>query len=131
GVGGRGGGVEGYRGDLGPGGRLPALPLDDPVAGTEPERVLLAQDYVTAPPDGRAAAAAAVRARLESLPLDELLDPPAVAAVLGFGGGESPCLDRLGERGSPPRGRPLGRGPRGSRPAPGNLIQELGGRAGL
>ena len=116
--------IEGYMVELGTDGRLLALHLDELVAGTGAERELLAQDYVTAPPDGRAAAAAAVLARLEGLPLDELLDPAAVAAVLGFGGVESPCLD---ERVSPHGYRLLARVPRIPRPAVDNLIEHFGG----
>jgi diadenylate cyclase len=116
--------IEGYMVELGTDGRLLALHLDELVAGTEPERVLLAQDYVTAASGGRAAAAAAVLARLESLPLDELLDPAAVAAVLGFGGAENPCLD---ERVSPHGYRLLARVPRIPRPALDNLIEHFGG----
>ena len=116
--------IEGYMVELGTDGRLLALHLDELVAGTGPEQVLLAQDYVTAPSDGRAAAAAAVLARLESLPLDELLDPAAVAAVLGFGGDESPYLD---ERVSPHGYRLLARVPRIPRPALDSLIEHFGG----
>jgi diadenylate cyclase len=116
--------IEGYMVELGTDGRLLALHLDELVAGTGPEQVLLVQDYVTAPPDGRAAAAAAVLARLESLPLDELLDPAAVAAVLGFGGDESLYLD---ERVSPHGYRLLARVPRIPRPALDSLIEHFGG----
>lgn len=119
--------IEGYMVELGTDGRLLALHLDELVADTGPERVLLAQDYVTAPPDGRPAAAAAVLARLESLPLDELLDPSAVAAMLGFGGDESSCLDLLDERVSPHGYRLLARVPRIPRPALDNLIEHFGG----
>jgi len=112
--------IEGYMVELGTDGRL--------LAGTAQERVLLAQDYLAAPPDGRAdggrAAAAAVLARLESLPLDELLDMAAVAAVLGFGGDENPCLD---ERVSPHGYRVLARVPRIPRPAVDSLIEHFGG----
>jgi diadenylate cyclase len=116
--------IEGYMLELGTDGRLLALHLDELVAGTGPERVLLAQDYVTAPPARRAAAAAVVLARLESLPLDELLDPAAVAAVLGFDADESACLD---ERVSPHGYRLLARVPRIPRPALDNLIEHFGG----
>ena len=116
--------IEGYMVELGTDGRLLALHLDELVAGTGAERELLAQDYVTAPPGGRAGAAAAVLARLEALPLDELLDPAAVAAVLGFGGEESPCLD---ERVSPHGYRLLARVPRIPRPALDTLIEHFGG----
>ena len=116
--------IEGYMVQLGTDGRLLALHLDELVAGTAAERVLLVQDYVAAPPDRRAAAAPAVLARLEGLPLDELLDPAAVAAVLGFGGDESPCLD---ERVSPHGYRLLARVPRIPRSALDNLIEHFGG----
>jgi diadenylate cyclase len=116
--------IEGYMVELGTDGRLLALHLDELVASTGAERLLLVQDFVAAPPDGRAAAASAVLARLESLPLDELLDPAAVAAVLGFGGDESPCLD---ERVSPHGYRLLARVPRIPRPALDNLIEHFGG----
>lgn len=120
--------IEGYMVELGTDGRLLALHLDELVAGTAQERVLLAQDYLPAPPDGRAggrrAAATAVLARLESLPLDELLDMAAVAAVLGFGGDENPCLD---ERVSPHGYRLLARVPRIPGPAVDSLIEHFGG----
>ena len=66
-------------------------------------------------------------ARLESLPLGELLDPAAAAAVLGFGGDESPCLDTLDERVSPHGYRLLARVPRIPRPALDSLIEHFGG----
>src|SRR5215472_10392571 len=104
--------IEGYMVELGTDGKLLALHLDELVAGTGQERVMLAQDYVPAPPQDRAQAAAAVLARLEALPLDELLDVAAVATVLGFGGSEA--LDDLVS----PRGyRLLARVPRIPRPA--------------
>ena len=83
---------------------------------------MLAQDYVPAPPQARADAAAAVLARLESLPLDELLDAPAVAAVLGFGG-----PDALDELVSPHGYRLLARIPRIPGPAVASLIEHFGG----
>jgi len=129
--------IEGYMVELGTDGRLLALHLDELVAGTGQERVLLAQDYVPAPPSGRAAAAAAVLTRLESLPLDELLDMAAVAGVLGFGRAgaldlpqpELPRLElpRLDDRVSPHGYRLLAMVPRIPRPAVDSLIEHFGG----
>jgi diadenylate cyclase len=116
--------IEGYMVELGTDGRLLALHLDELVAGTALQRELLAQDYVAAPPDGRPAAAAAVLARLESMPHDELLDTAAVAAVLGFGGDERPCLD---ERVSPHGYRLLALLPRIPRSTVDRLIEHFGG----
>jgi diadenylate cyclase len=114
--------IEGYMVELGTDGRLLALHLDELVAGTGPERELLAQDYVPGPPEGRAAAAAAVLTGLANLSLDELLDVAAVAAVLGFSG--SDALDDLV---SPHGYRLLARVPRVPRPAVDSLIEHFGG----
>jgi diadenylate cyclase len=114
--------IEGYMVELGTDGRLLALHLDELMAGTGQERVLLAQDYVPAQPQGRAGAAAAVLARLESLTLDELLDVASVAEVLGFGG--SDALDDLV---SPHGYRLLARVPRIPMPAVDSLIEHFGG----
>ena len=114
--------IEGYMVELGTDGKLLALHLDELVAGTGQERVMLARDYVPAPPQARADAAAAALARLEDLPLDELLDVAAVAAVLGFGGSEA--LDDLV---SPHGYRLLARIPRIPPPAVASLIEHFGG----
>ncbi len=135
--------IDGYMVELGTDGRLLALHLDELVAGTAQERVLLAQDYVPAPPEGRAPAAAAVLGRLEGLPLDELLDTAAVAAVLGFGPGppagpprpevprHEPAarfeLARLDDRVSPHGYRLLAMVPRIPRSAGDSLIEHFGG----
>jgi len=119
--------IEGHMVQLGTDGRLLALHLDELVAGTGQERMLLAQDYVLTPPDGRAAAASAVLATLESLPLDELLDTAAVAAVLGFARGQAFELPRLDDRVSPHGYRLLAMVPRIPRPAVDSLIEHFGG----
>jgi diadenylate cyclase len=114
--------IEGYMVELGTDGRLLALHLDELVAGTVPERELLAIDYVPGPPGGRAAAAAEVLAGLERLSLDELLDVAAVAAVLGFG-----AADALDDLVSPHGYRLLARVPRVPRPVVDSLIEHFGG----
>jgi len=114
--------IEGYMVALGTDGRLLALHHDELVAGTEQERVMLARDYVPAPPGTRAAAAAAVLTRLESLPLDELLDVASVAEVLGFGGSE--VLDDVV---SPHGYRLLAKVPRIPNATVDSLIEHFGG----
>jgi diadenylate cyclase len=114
--------IEGYMVELGTDGRLLALHLDELVAGTGQERVLLAQDYVPAQPRARAGDVAAALARLESLSLDELLDVASVAEVLGFGG--SDALDDLV---SPHGYRLLARIPRIPMPVVDSLIEHFGG----
>jgi len=114
--------IEGYMVELGTDGRLLALHLDELVAGTALERVMLAQDYVPAPPRARASAAADVLAGLERLSLDELMDMAAVAAVLGFGG-----PDALDEQVSPHGYRLLARVPRLPAPVVASLIEHFGG----
>jgi diadenylate cyclase len=114
--------IEGYMVELGTDGRLLALHLDELVAGNARERVMLAQDYVAAPPKARPAAAEAVLARVEALPLDELLDTAAVAVVLGFGG-----ADALDDLVSPHGYRLLARVPRIPGPAVASLIEHFGG----
>jgi diadenylate cyclase len=114
--------IEGYMVELGTDGRLLALHLDELVAGTGQERVLLAQDYVPAQPQARAGGVAAALARLESLSLDELLDVASVAEVLGFGG--SDALDDLV---SPHGYRLIARIPRIPMPVVDSLIGHFGG----
>jgi diadenylate cyclase len=114
--------IEGYMVELGTDGRLLALHLDELVAGTGQEQVLLAQDYVPARPQDRAGCAAAALARLESLSLDELLDVASVAGVLGFG--RSDALDDLV---SPHGYRLLARIPRIPMPVVDSLIEYFGG----
>ena len=115
--------IEGYMVELGTDGRMLALHLDELVAGTGQERVLLVQDYVPAQPQDLAAGGvAAALARLESLGLDELLDVASVAEVLGFGG--SDALDDLV---SPHGYRLLARIPRIPMPVVDSLIEHFGG----
>lgn len=114
--------IEGYMVELGTDGRLLALHLDELVAGTGQEQVLLAQDYVPAQLQDRAGGAAAGLARLESLSLDELLDVAAVAEVLGLGG-----PDALDDVVSPHGYRLLARIPRIPMPVVDSLIEHFGG----
>ncbi len=77
--------IEGYMVELGTGGRLLALQLDELVAGAGAERELLVLDYVPAAADGRQLAMDAVLTDLGRLSPDDLLDVAKVAVTLGFG----------------------------------------------
>jgi diadenylate cyclase len=128
--------IEGYMVELGTGGRLLALQLDELVAGTSAERELLVQDYVTAggsQADGGSAAAhvsrqdaaAAVLAGLGRLSPDELLDVRSVAAMLGFG--RPDALEELEELVSPHGYRVLAKIPRLPRPVVERVGDHFGG----
>jgi diadenylate cyclase len=114
--------IEDYMVELGTDGRLLALQLSELMAGPAQSRELLVRDYVPVPPENRAQATAAVLARLEQLPPDELLDSTAVAAILGFTG-----PDALEEPASPRGYRLLALVPRIPRAAVDGLIAHFGG----
>lgn len=114
--------IENYMVELGTDGRLLALQLNELIAGTAQDRELLVRDYVPVATAERAAAAAAVLARLEQVPPGELLDSATVAGVLGFSGPD--VLDELVS----PRGyRLLTMVPRIPRHAVDRLIEHFGG----
>ena len=105
--------IEGYVVELGADGRLLALQLTELVAGIDTDRTLLVQDYA-ADPD---AVLHRDLADLEDLSAPDLLDLSAVAAALGYGGGE-PALDQA----ISPRGyRLLAKVPR----LPGTVVDRL------
>ncbi len=108
--------------ELGTGGRLLALQLDELVAGTDAERELLALDYVPAAAAGRQHAMDASLTYLRRLSPDELLDVAAVAAALGFG-----RPDALDHAVSPHGYRMLAKVPRLPRPAVERLVEHFDG----
>ena len=115
--------IEGYMVELGTDGRLLALHLDELVAGTGQERVMLARDYVPAPPQARADAAAAALARLER---------PAARRAPRRGGGRHgarvrAAAEALDDLVSPHGYRLLARVPRIPPPAVASLIEHFGG----
>ena len=115
--------IEDYMVELGIGGRLLALQLDELVAGTDAERELLALDYVPAAAGGvRQLAMDAALANLRRLSPDELLDVAAVAAALGFG-----RPDALDHAVSPHGYRMLAKVPRLPRPAVERLVEHFDG----
>ncbi len=87
--------IEGYVVELGTDGRLLALQLTELVAGIDPDRALLVKDYA-ADPD---AVLDRDLADLEQLGGTELLDLVAVAAALGYPGGEPELDHALSPRG--------------------------------
>ncbi len=76
--------IDGYVVELGTDGRLLALQLEELMAGVEAERALIVRDY--APEARRARTHERVLADLDELTQGDLLDPAAVARVVGFGG---------------------------------------------
>jgi diadenylate cyclase len=114
--------IEGYMLELGTESALLALQLDELAAGTGRERELLVQDYLSAPPDRRRSAVAAVLGQLDSLSIDELLDTGKVAAILGLGG-----ADTLDDPVRPHGYRLLAKVPRLPGPAADGLIEHFGG----
>jgi diadenylate cyclase len=114
--------IEGYMLELGTESALLALQLDELAAGTGRERELLVQDYLSAPPDSRRSAVAAVLGQLDSLSIDELLDTGKVAAILGLGG-----ADTLDDPVRPHGYRLLAKVPRLPGPAADGLIEHFGG----
>jgi diadenylate cyclase len=79
--------IEGYVVQLGVDGRLLELQLDELVAGVEPERELVARDYLPEPRPGRRTRSVGdVLDDLDALDRAALLEPTAVARALGFSG---------------------------------------------
>jgi diadenylate cyclase len=105
--------IEGYVVELGADGRLLSLQLTELVAGLDPERSLLVQDYV-ADPDSPLGDRLTV---LEQLGQAQLLDIAHVAAALGYPGGESDLDQAIRPRGY----RLLARVPR----LPGSVVERL------
>ncbi len=108
--------IESYVVELGTDGRLLTLQLDELIAGVEPDRELVARDYLPAGTGRRARTVADVMNDLDQLDSLELLDLASVARALGYAGGEG--LDSAVS----PRGyRRRGGGPR----RPGAVVDRL------
>ncbi len=78
--------IEDYVLELGTDGRLLALQLEELVTGVDTERELVIRDYV--PSRRRSREPGDLLAKLEQLSSTDLVDPSAVAKVLGIGAGE-------------------------------------------
>jgi diadenylate cyclase len=85
--------IEGYVVELGTDGRLLALQLDELIAGVEPDRELVARDYLPASSSRKPRTVADVLDELDGLSASELLDLSTVARSLGFSGGAGEGLD--------------------------------------
>jgi diadenylate cyclase len=80
--------IEGYVVELGTDGRLLSLQLEELVAGVDPDRDLIARDYLPAAPARRARSVQNVLSDLDELSAIDLIDLSAVARALGHAGGE-------------------------------------------
>jgi len=109
--------IEGYVLELGTDGRLLALQLDELIAGVEPDRELIARDYLPPQSGRRQRTVGDVLAELDSLSAAELIDLNTVARALGHSGG----TDALDAAVSPRGYRLLARVPR----LPGLVIDRL------
>ncbi|QWW19864.1 DNA integrity scanning protein DisA [Schaalia sp. 19OD2882] len=81
--------INGYLEELGSGGRLLALQVDDLVRGSASERALVLRDYVREP-----AGLASVEAQLSEMAAEKIVDLSAIANVLGLGVFDVADLDR-------------------------------------
>lgn len=109
--------VEGYVVQLGVDGRLLSLQLDELVAGVDPDRDLIARDYLPERTGKRARSVADVSRELDGLDRPQLLDLLQVAKALGFSGG----VEMLDSAVSPRGFRLLAKVPR----LPGAVIDRL------
>lgn len=78
--------IEDYVLELGTDGRLLALQLEELITGVDTERELVIRDYV--PSRRRSRSPDELLGKLEGLSATDLVDPSAVAKVLGIGAGE-------------------------------------------
>ncbi|GAA2501908.1 DNA integrity scanning diadenylate cyclase DisA [Streptomyces thermolineatus] len=85
--------------ELGTDGRLLSLQLDELIAGVEPERELVARDYVPEKGGRRGRTVSEVLADLDALPQTELLELPAVARALGYTGSPEALDSAVSPRG--------------------------------
>jgi diadenylate cyclase len=80
--------IEGYVVELGTDGRLLTLQLDELIAGVDPDRELIARDYLPPMTGRRARRVDDVLTDLDELSSTDLLDLVAVARALGYSGGD-------------------------------------------
>jgi diadenylate cyclase len=103
--------------ELGTDGRLLSLQLDELIAGVEPERELVARDYVPQPSGRRARTVDEALSELDRLTHSELLELPTVARALGYSGAPETLDSAVSPRGY----RLLAKVPR----LPGTVIERL------
>jgi diadenylate cyclase len=109
--------IDGYVVELGADGRLLSLQLDELIAGVEPDRELIARDYLPPQPGRQPRTVHDVLSELDALTATELLDLPTVARALGHPRG----ADALDAAVSPRGYRLLAKVPR----LPGTVIDRL------
>lgn len=85
--------------ELGSDGRLLALQLDELIAGVEPERELVARDYVPEPTAKRSRTVVEAMAELDALPQNELIELTTVARALGYTGSPESLDSAVSPRG--------------------------------
>ncbi|MFC4036753.1 DNA integrity scanning diadenylate cyclase DisA [Streptomyces polygonati] len=85
--------------ELGTDGRLLSLQLDELIAGVEPERDLVARDYVPEPTAKRTRTVPEALAELDALPQNELIELTTVARALGYTGSPESLDSAVSPRG--------------------------------
>jgi diadenylate cyclase len=85
--------------ELGTDGRLLSLQLDELIAGVEPERDLVARDYVPEPSGRRSRSVGEALSELDRLTHSELLELPTVARALGYSGAPETLDSAVSPRG--------------------------------
>jgi diadenylate cyclase len=85
--------------ELGTDGRLLSLQLDELIAGVEPERELVARDYVPEPTAKRSRTVTEALTELDRLTHTELLELPTVAKALGYSGSPETLDSAVSPRG--------------------------------
>ncbi|OEV10878.1 MULTISPECIES: DNA integrity scanning diadenylate cyclase DisA [Streptomyces] len=85
--------------ELGTDGRLLSLQLDELIAGVEPERELVARDYVPEPSGRRSRTVGMALSELDRLTHSELLELPTVARALGYSGAPETLDSAVSPRG--------------------------------
>ncbi|WP_399128862.1 DNA integrity scanning diadenylate cyclase DisA [Actinacidiphila sp. ITFR-21] len=85
--------------ELGTDGRLLSLQLDELIAGVEPERDLVARDYVPEPTAKRSRTVPEALAELDTLPQSELIELTTVARALGYTGSPESLDSAVSPRG--------------------------------
>lgn len=103
--------------ELGTDGRLLSLQLDELIAGVEPERELVARDYVPEPSGRRSRSVGEALSELDRLTHSELLELSMVARALGYSGAPETLDSAVSPRGY----RLLAKVPR----LPGTVIERL------
>jgi diadenylate cyclase len=113
--------IEGYVVELGADGRLMNLQLEELMAGVELDRELVVRDY--APTGRRARSVEDVLADLDQLSPEDMLDPTALARVVGFAAGADAMEGPVSPRGY----RLLAKVPRLPRLVVDRLVEHFGG----